>query len=405
MLSPISKPLQGYDQLYFVHIPKCAGTSFISLVDEHFINAEICPIHYDLPSFVKLTSEQLDQYSFIRGHLPYDLLIPRLFRRPRIITFLRNPVIQFISYFHMRQRVEDPLVGLRNDLQKLSMDDLLASPRYLQVFQNNATRILAGLPTADLLDYAPKTDLFSAKQHLDECEFIGITEEFEKSLELFCHVFGFPQPDQSRELNVSPDKQKRNEISDSTMQQIARVQEPDQELYDYGHRLFQQKYEQMLAERDNQPYFAPDVALRSQIYYNFQRVYPGMGWQVGEVHPDFGIVRWSGASRRSRIFLPIDKAGDKLIRFAVAAWASQKIRDSLRVLVNDVEISLDGRLLANSTYLFEGVIPASVLALRPTVSEICFEVAEVIRMSELDPSNPDSRELGLCYTWLLIRPV
>lgn len=102
---PIPYILRPEDQLYFLHIPKTAGTTLISLLDLHFAPDEICPIQLDT-KIHELIPEKIAHYRLIRGHLDYDFY-KLLAKKPIYITMLRDPLERVISlYEYWRQNVE-----------------------------------------------------------------------------------------------------------------------------------------------------------------------------------------------------------------------------------------------------------------------------------------------------------
>jgi hypothetical protein len=400
------------DQLFFIHVPKCAGTSFISLLDEMFVNSEICPTHYDLRKFTRgeIGNEELQGYKFIRGHFPYDLIIPRLEKPPRLIIFLRDPIAQFISYHEMRKRVPDPISGMQEKIKDLSLEEFLDQSPYAEVIANNATKLLAGVPDGDrLFDFSTTIDVPLAKMRLEECEFIGITEEYEKSIGLFCHLYNFPLPEQHRELNVSPDRDKRRDINPKTLDRIAEIQYADLALYRYGKNLFQQALERMNSEKSSEvtaSHFGFAVIPTEKMEFDFRRVLPGMGWQVGEEHPIHGIIRWSGPASTSKLYLPISKAKEALVQFCVTNWISTEILDSLELYVNGDRIPLHKERDAKSEgYIFKGKIPKWILLQQSGDCELAFRVMGTLRPKDLDSGNADERQIGLCYSWLSAEPV
>lgn len=78
--------LEETDALYFLHIPKTAGTTFISILDNFFDFNSICKkqswdnLLPDMPS-------NLSKYNLFRGHFGYSLY--RILLKPPIfITML-----------------------------------------------------------------------------------------------------------------------------------------------------------------------------------------------------------------------------------------------------------------------------------------------------------------------------
>lgn len=407
MIKTIKKPFVNNEQLFFIHVPKCAGTSFISLLDEIFVNSEICPTHYDLRKFSnnEISDENLQGYGFIRGHIPYDLIIPRLKARPRLITFLRDPVTQFISYYQMRRRVPDPISGVQESIKDLSLDQFLDRSHYVDVISNNATKLFAGLPEeGKLFDFSTTIDIPLAKKRLAECDFIGLTEEYQQSIELFCHVFDFPIPDEQRQLNISPDRGERRDIAQSTINRIRKIQFADMELYAHGKRLFERAIKHMSLEkrrRFSSNYLEASPPLQRNIKLDFRRVLPGMGWHVGEEHPVHKIVRWSGPPIVSKLFFPIRYGSDVRLKFCVVGWLSFEILDSLELFGNGDKILLIREKDAESGgFIFKGEIPNQILMNHVGVLELSFRIKETLRPIDFDPSVGDNRKLGLCYKWL-----
>jgi hypothetical protein len=420
MASPIKRPLHPEDQLFFIHVPKTAGTSFISLLDEIFIDSEICPTHYDLRRFGgEISDEMLNGYKFLRGHLPYNLIVPRLNKMPRIITFLRDPVAQFISYFRMRKRETDPISGFQT--KDVSLAEFVEGAE-IEVLSNNITKLFAGSEdffssgknqTATPTDYyrLGHGDLNLAKERLATCEFIGITEQFDQSVKLFNYIFGFPIPPQHREMNVAPGRERGARVEKATLNKIAEIQYADLELYSYGKQLFKQlrnkvRLETLAAKVKSDATEMQSLALRKvtqKVRFDFRRVPPGAGWQVGENHPTYKIIRWSGPDKISKLLLPIYADQDLVVKFNVIKWMSDEILESLELFVNGQEIPLEQDRIQGEEVVVHGVIKKGRLK-KPGLVEFLLKVSDVSRPSDINPNNPDSRNLGLCYNWLTVEP-
>lgn len=403
MPDKLRKPLLQDEQLYFIHVPKCAGTSFISLLDERHVIDEIIPTHYDIYMLKdKITDEQLAGYRFIRGHLPYDMVVPRLPKHPRIITFLREPVVRFVSNFNMRQRVSDPLQGLQKTLNALTLEEFLERKELVDIFSNRATRLIGGITTdangADVLN------LTLAKNRLAEMDFVGIVENYNDSLALFCYVFGLPSIQNDRVLNVSPNRESRSEIAKSTLDRIAEIEWADIELYKFGLELFEKQLAHMKRElSDGVHYPLPEKSDR--IEDDFSLVDPGMGWQVAERHPTFNAIRWSGPENVSFLRYSIKTDRDLILKFSVLRAVAADVLDSLTVRVNGEAIALtkhpDG---AAGMKNYEALIPREILLRSEGLTSLAFEVNRTVAPKEVDPQNPDERLLGLCYHRLSLTP-
>jgi hypothetical protein len=134
------------NRLFFIHIPKAAGTTFIGILDTRFAINDICPIHWPYEKLIQeIPDEKLAQYKFIRGHFPYAL-VDRLPQRPVCISLLREPVVRFISEFEQLQK--EPLHHLHDELKQLTLAECLKHPHLVSYMANKATRYLGGEPTS-----------------------------------------------------------------------------------------------------------------------------------------------------------------------------------------------------------------------------------------------------------------
>ena len=78
---------------------------------------------------------------------------------------------------------------------------------------------------------------------LDDFYFIGITERFEESLQLFCRLIGRPVPVESLRKNVNPDKKLRQPyaLPPEQRHELEALYEEEYELYRYAqYRLEEQ---------------------------------------------------------------------------------------------------------------------------------------------------------------------
>ena len=91
--------------IYFLHIPKTGGTSFIAFLDRHFAPDKICPAQM-LPELFQSPPETLARYSLYRGHLWYGLN-SYLRRNLTYITLLRDPIQRTISWYSHVKRDEN----------------------------------------------------------------------------------------------------------------------------------------------------------------------------------------------------------------------------------------------------------------------------------------------------------
>lgn len=247
--------------LFHVHIPKCAGSSFRSLLQKHFRTRHL-NLYVDDTHFL-FSNEQLadaittnDPIS-ISSH--FVRVFPRMIagRRIHYVTFLRNPVAQFISYRNYIcrafQAIRHPnlLQCLPPQADKLSSREfarwvLTCSPQDAPFRENYVTNFFTHREN-DLVQQAnrqvtpPRLD--AAKSVLDQFLFVGVVERMQESYTKLTEVVsssGVQLPEDSVPVeNVSSD------VGDSTewinpddevgRLLLASLQE-DLELYDWARR-------------------------------------------------------------------------------------------------------------------------------------------------------------------------
>lgn len=386
------------DQLFFIHIPKAAGTTFIGILDTRFAVNDICPVHWPYEKLVKeISDEYLAKYKFIRGHFPFAL-VERLTQMPVCITMLREPVVRFISEYEQLQK--EPLHHLHNEIKQLTLAECLKRPHLSAYMANKATRYLGGEPTnAPLWEQKPNLEL--AIERLERLAFVGVAEHFSSSLKMFCDTFNFPSIGEYETKNVSPDRGRRKEISEKILDQIAELNREDIALYDYGVRLFQKRLADINEHLNKRTTYQSD-----EIHFDFRVVPPGVGWYVGEWHPVHGYIRWSGPNRISSLRFDLKRGVDFKFRFKVVNAVSKDVLESLLVRVNETPITLvRSNAEEPGMYFFESMLPSHVIDKNDTSTQFDFYVDRTISPDETDAFNTDRRSLGICYNWIDILPV
>ena len=131
--------------LFFLHIHKTAGTSFITLLDQQYTTADVCPSDWPYRQRInEVTQSELVDAKFIRGHFSYDDLRDKMPEMPRTITFLREPVARFISHFmHLHRAPGDP-EGVHEQIAHLSLDEFVLRPHLASTIENMGVHLIGG---------------------------------------------------------------------------------------------------------------------------------------------------------------------------------------------------------------------------------------------------------------------
>ena len=206
--------------ILFIHIPKTAGTSFRVAAEKYFgedntfydysakspeTSAEILENVYkknDLYSLYR-SLEQHSQ-SFLSGHFSANKYAP-LYDVLNIVTFVREPVRQVLSHYnHFRNNY-----GYDKGLLEFAKEE-----RFRNVQSRN-------LQTIDVRLYG----------------FVGLTEEYNKSIDLFNTLFDTALP----HMHMNEKSSNSLSIKDMTkedVEMIKRLNTQDIELYDTVKRQF-----------------------------------------------------------------------------------------------------------------------------------------------------------------------
>jgi hypothetical protein len=259
--------LSDEDLLYFLHIPKTAGTTMISILDSQYNAKKILNLH-EWQELLPLMPIDFTKYDFIRGHFGRSIfgLLPK---KPICVTILRDPIKLMISSYKMvaRQPKEKELYSVE---ENQTISDLITDPKRFPLTNRQAHHIVAKLDIQSLTKDMTKEEVKKFFPHhlrefylpemsdeelfenaktsiLNDFAFFGIVEKMEKSLFLLHYTFGWmPIRDTVRE-NISP-KNQNSELSEEAMEKLSEMTKVDQKLYDYANEIFDSRYSQMVEE-------------------------------------------------------------------------------------------------------------------------------------------------------------
>lgn len=247
-------PLSGDNAIYFLHIPKTAGTSFTNCLSDQYPAELICPVHlwHDLLS---IPPERLSEYRVFRGHF-YAYLYRVVSRPLKIITFLRDPIERALShyehirrypehYFHERLHEQSTLLAFSQDpltnplisnfqTRSLALD--LDPVEIAAGFSNDEIQLLkleqkletytpSGITENELLE--------RAKAQIDECLFVGLTEQFSESVHCLSEILQWQRSPESYFLNSAPARKHKDELGSETFKALISLNYLDYELYNY----------------------------------------------------------------------------------------------------------------------------------------------------------------------------
>jgi len=211
-------------EIVSLHIPKSGGSSFRDFLGNLYGNG-MRTMYTPEETAPRLIHEvELDpRIRCLHGHFQadaYDHLLPDAVK----VTWLRDPIERVVSGYY--QFLRHPDTAGDSDFNR----EFFESGMNLMEFARHEN-IRASLFW--YLNAVPLEDFF----------FVGLTEAYDDSMRLFCHLLGVPAPASSRTINTNPDKAvtQRYQLSPAHRSELEGLYAGEIELYRFAkYRLEEQ---------------------------------------------------------------------------------------------------------------------------------------------------------------------
>ncbi len=227
-------------RMIFNHVPKTGGISLLSICRHNLAPSEISP-HLTDDRVRIAPPARFEHYKLIAGH--FSIPSQGRFSSERYsMTLLRDPVRRICStYSYWRSYPQyTEMTGIA---KRLSFGDFV---RYLvnspMVIHNCYAHHFGGLTLA-VSGYAgdDRSLLAAAKRNLAAFDFVGITEDLERSARLLCADLGWRTPSLFPSENRSGSENVFESIDKETLALLTARNYLDSELYDYAVELFRDR--------------------------------------------------------------------------------------------------------------------------------------------------------------------
>lgn len=382
--------------IFFMHIPKTAGTSVIRVIGNNLSLSDYLAMQrirelYSATCYID--QELLFRTKVICGHIPLSL---SSFQKEPVLklTFLREPISLALSTFNHYKKTKqiDPDV------------------RLLEFLESNQSDVLANIQTRWIAEYnIPAIDdrrmrtkplesgiLEKAICNLDQFNFIGIVENSLTSMKFLSHMLGYDFLDMPI-LNQGDYSQS---IDQKSLEILVELNKFDKIIYDIG----RQRNAQMLSVSAKQ-YF-PSVRTKSiliskfRAFVDFDFPVNCKGFHERELWSPWGTVRWTKDRAEVEIPCTIEAGVAYSFRCLVISVIDRSIAHEVTFYINDVILNShfaveDTVFRYDAQFQVDHTIVSPILQIHVPFATSPKSISSVLE---------DERQLGLALKWIYISP-
>ncbi len=404
-----------------VHIPKTAGTSVNSWLDDlvSFERARPAVFPTRFAEFMRDHNVPVDvanelcselswkAYDIVHGHRDLIRAAPE---GAFLFTFLRDPIqrawsqyfdhsrLQEHDYAHLSKAFQRYHRAVRAHSFSQSLKTLRNEPVLREIYEDRQCRALVSWKySLDAFhELSPRQRFEEAAEALtDKIDFAGIQEDVPRSMRALAAALGACPAQQVRHLNVVERRTKAGEDEAVANAILAEMNQADQMLYDFATERSQASLAaaESYDEEDFESHYAhARVTALAKIVgntglYTMNHPLIGTGFSGRDSAGTEECCRWTGPGTRSVIYLPF--TGNRL-RIFIRGWIDDAVRESFRLRVNGqpVDFSFEKQEGAEDVAVFQ---PSKGAA---PYLKIEMEVARTFKDQELGRPGGDTRSKG-----------
>jgi hypothetical protein len=384
---------QEFNSIYFLHIPKTAGTSIRALLDDNLPysvvrKAVTFRALYSATRFID--RDIIRSTPYIHGHIPINISLHQISPVFRI-TFLRNPIDLSVSFFYYSKNLG--LIDESFDLQSF------IDSEYGLSLSNIQTRWLADshvvTPNNKILETheVDSKDYNNALENIANFDFIGFTTECEESCARLMDVLCFKSAS-SNQYNVG-DYQKN--LTTRERDSLTKINRADIELYDeVRSRMLKKRNKKIILTGELSPARYFETSFR--LFFDFSYSRALTGFHAREIHPDFGSFRWSMAEGRVELDVVIRRNTLYKLKVCIVNSIDYDRIVELSLEINEQRVDFAIERDFSVLYLVGDFMSESDIGKPILIIKTPFANCPNVISSE----STDGRELGVAVSWIYL---
>ncbi|TWA77018.1 sulfotransferase family protein [Azospirillum brasilense] len=406
----------GKDGIYFLHIPKCAGTSFRTWMENNFHRDDILSLWDDvnisrIPPSVLRTKKCISSHS---GWWPMDYLE----NTHRVVTVLRDPVERTVSsYRYILQTSHHMLSDTANRMDIL---DFFRHPRIRRYMANWQTRHLAFQSIQEstaVQEYDTPVDkeyfvnsydensLEIAKENIRNIDFLGTSKTVNELMHSICHFYGWYPPERLPKFNITQAEFTAN-TTPEVLDEIRSINLVDQAVYDFAIEEIKRRDLQKFSRDETISKFIKRMNMQNRqsgdFRFDFNDQFSGEGWYGRESEQNGYTVRWTGPENSSSVYVCFDSSSDYNITMMASSYIPEII-DGIEIYANGEKLPLSlyqPPNLPTHTRIVSARIDAASLSANNGTVHFRIDLPRTVIPHEINSADPDRRALGVYVHWL-----
>jgi len=399
--------------LFFLHIPKTAGTTLRTIIERSVPHAAFFQIGkeaeaelYD-PKQREAFWHKVAGYRILSGHVRMYFL-GQARNNFHFLTMLRHPVERVLSLHGFYRGIKDTPAN-EADAAKLQMAHRLDPARFAETdhpllrgeVSNGMCRVLVEAPHRRI-DSMDAVEIFEqARANLQTMTF-GLSEAMEQSMALFSHTLPVYPSGSIPRINVTSERQTASTLAIADYERILRVNLADLLLYEWAVREFNRRLEAIHQEqivshhrRHPMPDFRADDEQPGRWIWRVDDSLCGDNWHEVERLANGTPYRFTGPTNRSVLWFSLPSAGGALkVSLLIVISVDDPVLEYARIELNGHPVPHVHRWVPDRGVFLTASLPAAYVDARGLLSVTILTPFTVVPAREKTGSL-DRRSLGL----------